>query len=457
MIGKFFSVKKGSWFRKILIVALMAVLLMVMTMCAQPQASEPAAELEVEAPAEAEEAPAEAEEAPAEAEEAPAEAEEEMPEGATLAIEHFSVIEGTTWSGAHDRAGKRIAEKYDDVNYVFREDVGPDLTVPFAEELISEGANIVVGNAEFMGLPLKDIAEEYPDVYFGSIIASDLTTKRNFIRLFPRQYQALYLEGLIAGALTETGNIGIVSAFPSVQVIRRQNGFILGVQDAAELLGKDISIYVKYVGDWFLPAEERDIAETLITQYDVDVLTQQTDSGSPLDVAQEQNIWFIGKDMDIVGFYGWSDTDTVAVSFDTRWEVLYEHMLNEWMEGVEDPETVLYLGMETPFVMADGTELPTVDIMNDNKVGIEAISPAALPLIPDEIVQLVEQRREQMINGEWDPFTEHAFVSNGTGLDLEGAPVPDAGTEVKPAGEVPTDEWLLSLFNFDVEGVEILE
>ena len=80
---------------------------------------------------------------------------------------------------------------------------------------------------------IKDIADEYPDVYFGSIIASDLTTKRNFIRLFPRQYQALYLEGLIAAALTETGNIGVVSAFPGGQVIRRQAGFTLGVQDDA--------------------------------------------------------------------------------------------------------------------------------------------------------------------------------------------------------------------------------
>jgi basic membrane lipoprotein Med (substrate-binding protein (PBP1-ABC) superfamily) len=382
---------------------------------------------------------------------------EEAEESATLAIEHFSVIEGTTWSGAHDRAGQRIAEKYDNVEYVYREEVGPDLTVPYAEELIADGATIVIGNAEFMGLPLKDIAEKYPDVYFGSIIASDLTTGRNFIRLFPRQYQALYLEGLIAGALTESGNIGIVSAFPSVQVIRRQNGFILGVQDAAELLDKDVSIFVKYVGDWYLPAEERDIAETLVTQYDVDILTQQTDSGSPLDVAQEQGIWFVGKDMDIVGHYDWSDTDTVAISFDTRWEVLYEHMLNEWLMGEENPETVLYLGMDDSMVLADGTDFPTVDIMNDNKVGIEAISPAALPSIPDEIVELVEQRREQMINDEWDPFTEHAFISNGTGLELEGTALPAAGTEVKPAGEEPTDEWLLSKFNFDVEGVEILE
>jgi basic membrane protein A len=382
---------------------------------------------------------------------------EEVAEGAVLAIEHFSIIEGTTWSGAHDRAGKRIAEKYPEVEYVYREEVGPDLAVPYAEEMIADGADIVIGNAEFMGLPLGDIADKYPDVYFGSIIASDLTTKRNFIRLFPRQYQALYLEGLIAGALTETGNIGIVSAFPCVQVTRRQNGFFLGVQDAAELLGKEITVYVKYAGDWYLPPEERDIASTLVSQYNVDVLTQQTDSGSPLDVAQEQGIWFVGKDMDIVGFYGWSNTDTVAVSFDTRWEVLYEKMVKDWLAGEQNPETVLYLGMESSMVLADGTEVATVDIMNDNKVGVDAISPKARPLIPDEIVALVEQRREQMMKGEWDPFTEHEFVSNGTGLELEGLPLPAAGTVVKPAGEAPSDAWLLSEFNFDLQGMMILE
>ena len=376
---------------------------------------------------------------------------------ATLAIEHFSIIEGTTWSGAHDRAGKRIAEKYPNVEYVYREEVGPDAAVPYAEQLIADGANIVVGNAEFMGLPLKDIADKYPDVYFASIIASDLTTKRNFIRLFPKQYQALYLEGLIAGALTKTGNIGVVSAFPSVQVIRRQAGFTLGVQDAARLLGKDIKIYVKYAGDWYLPQEERDIAATLVDQYKVDVITQQTDSGSPLDVAQEKGVWFVGKDMDIVGFYGWSSTDTVAVSFDTRWEVLYDRIVQEWLAGEKNPETVLYLGMESTMTLADGTVEPTVDIMNNKKVGVDAISPKALPFIPKEIVYLVAQRRDQMMKGEWDPFTEHEFVSNGTGLALEGLPIPAAGTVVKPAGEAPTAEWLLSKFNFDLAGTEILE
>jgi len=376
---------------------------------------------------------------------------------ATLAIEHFSIIEGTTWSGAHDRAGKRLEEKYPNVDYVYREEVGPDLTNPYAEELIADGADIVIGNAEFMGMPLKDIAADYPEVYFGSIIASDLSTERNFIRLFPRQYQALYLEGLVAGALTETGNIGVVSAFPSVQVIRRTAGFYLGVQEAARLLGKDITVYVKYAGDWYLPQEERDIAATLVDQYGVDVITHQTDSGSPLDVAQESGIWFVGKDMDIVGEYGWSNTDTVAISFDTRWEVLYDKMIQDWLSGNPNPETVLYLGMSDSMILADGTKEYTVDIMNDGKVGVEAISPAALPLIPEEIVQLVEQRRQQMIDGVWDPFFEHAFVSNGTGLELEGTPIPPEGEEVKPAGELPSDEWLLSKFNFDLLGMVILD
>jgi simple sugar transport system substrate-binding protein len=375
----------------------------------------------------------------------------------TLAILHFSVIKGTTWSGAHDRAGKRIAQKYPNVKYVYREEVGPDLTIPYAEELINQGANIVVGNAEFMGLPLKEIADKYPNVYFASVVASDVTTKRNFIRFFPRQYQALYLEGLVAAALTRTGNVGIVSAFPNVQVLRRTAGFYLGVQDGAKALGKKVNVYVKYVGDWYKPAEEREIATTLATQRKVDVITQQTDSGSPLDVAQEKKIWFVGKDMDVVGFYGWSSTNTVAISFDTRWEVLYDRMVQAFMAGKQNPSNFLYLGMKDTMTLADGTVESAVDVMNNMKVGVDAISPKARPLIPASIQKLVAQRREQMMKGQWDPFEEHAFVSNGTGLALKGTPIPAKGTVVKKAKTKPTDEWLLGKFNFDLSGMIILK
>jgi len=107
--------------------------------------------------------------------------------------------------------------------------------------------------------------------------------------------------------------------------------------------------------------------------------------------------------------------------------------------------------------LADGTVEPTVDLMNAGKIGIDAISPKALPLIPQEIIDLVKQRREQMMAGTWDPFTAHEFVSNGTGLEIGDLKIPAAGTVVKAADVVPTTEFLLAQFNFDLAGTTILK
>jgi len=88
---------------------------------------------------------------------------------------------------------------------------------------------------------------------------------------------------------------------------------------------------------------------------------------------------------------------------------------------------------------------------------VDAISPKAREVIPDEIVKMVEARRDQMMKGVWDPFFAHEFVSNGTGLALENLPIPEKGKVVKPAEVMPSAEWLLSKFNFDLEGLDVLE
>lgn len=377
----------------------------------------------------------------------------------TLAIEHFSVIAGTTWSGAHDRAAKRLAKLYPWLTYIKDEEVMPDKTIPAARDMIAQGANIVVGNAEFMALPLKDIAAENPNVYFVGIIASDLSTERNFLRYFPRQYQAMYLEGLVAGALTETNKIGVVSGPICVQNIRRVAAFYLGIRE----VNPEAKVYLKYAGDWYLPDVESDLAKTLVDTYGVDVLTHYTDSVAPLSVAEEKGIWFVGKDMDIVGEYGWSTTDTVAVSFDTRWEVGYDRMIKEYLAGVQDPKRVWFIGMSEPMavpanneIMPGQTLIPIVDLQNNKKIGVEAISPKARPLIADSVVERIRLRREQMMQGVWDPFMEYALVSGGTGLELPDLPIPPKGTVVKPAGVMPSDEFLLAELNFHLEGIEYI-
>ena len=124
MISKLLSKKNDKLLQSAALILLLVAIVLGTTMCTSAEAPE---EVSGETPAEAPEETMT---------EDVAETPTEETDVATLAIEHFSVIEGTTWSGAHDRAGKRLAEKYPNVEYVFREEVGPDLAVPYAEELI---------------------------------------------------------------------------------------------------------------------------------------------------------------------------------------------------------------------------------------------------------------------------------------------------------------------------------
>jgi simple sugar transport system substrate-binding protein len=132
-------------------------------------------------------------------------------------------------------------------------------------------------------------------------------------------------------------------------------------------------------------------------------------------------------------------------------------MVADFAAGKQDPRTFLYLGMKDTMTLADGVVESAVDIMNNMKVGVDAISPQAKPRIPAAIQTLVRQRRDQMMKGTWDPFEEHAFVSNGTGLALKDTPIPAKGTVVKKAKTRPTDEWLLGKFNFDLNGMIVLK
>ena len=361
-----------------------------------------------------------------------------QPRNITVAIMHFSTIAGTTWSGAHDAALKRLDNLYPWLNYVFEEEIGPEESCPVGEDLIAtKGANIVIGNASFMGEPLINIADDYPDVYFGTVIESTADRDRNFIRFFPRQYQGFYLAGLVAGAITKTNKIGMVSAFPCIQVNRRCAGFYLGVKDA----NPKATLYIKYAGGWYDPPTEAEIARTLIDQYGCDVLTSQTDSSAPVEIASEEGIWFIGKDMDLVGL-GWSDENIVAISFDTRWEVIYEKIIKDYMAGDEYPDNLIFVGMEDRMFLKD-EEVPVVDIVNNHVRGVDGISSKALPLISKSTLGLIEEKRGLMLAGKWDPFLK----------ELKD----QTGTVKKEADVMPTDEWLLTELDFDLYGVKVLK
>ncbi len=381
----------------------------------------------------------------------------------TLGFVLGGYIEGSTWDGRYIIAAKRLKWLYPWFDYVYDEAViltGRDPISSARDLITAKGANLVVGSWEPCAVPaFKEIQGEYPDVYFLGNIGSDVSRGGNFLRFFPRQYQAMYLEGLVAGALTKTNKIGIAVGPACVQNFRRMAAFYLGVKEA----NPDATVYIKYVGEWYNPPVEREVSLALVGM-GCDVLTHYTDSTAPVEVCEEKGIWFIGKDMDIVGMYNWSTTDTVAVSFDTRWEVIWDHFVKEYLSEVKAPETLVFLGMDDHIAMpADNpwlpgqTILPTVDLQNNNKTGIDAISPKARALIPESMIEHIKMRRDQMLKGVWDPFFEYPLVSSGEGVEMPGLPVPPKGTVVKPAGVMPSDEFLLGQLNFQLDGIVLVK
>ncbi len=363
------------------------------------------------------------------------------PEKVKFGCMWMSPAAATCWCSATQMAIDKMEARYPDVleKSVIMEEVAPEDTNTFAKSMIADGADIIIANAEYMAMPLADIYEDYPDVYFMGNIAGDISSGRNWIRYFSKEYQAVYLAGIVAGALTETNNIGMIGSFKCAQVCRRINAFALGIQE----VNPDATLYVLWVGDWYVPTKEMEVAETLIDTYDVDVMTQQTDSPSGSTVAAERGIWFIGKDTDYIAA-GWGTGATIATSFALRWDVIWEMVLKDYMVGNDYPRNLYFIGMEEPLYVEEGRVL-SVDLISNGISGVDSISSEAEAAIKakstalwNQVADLVETKREAIIGGMWDPFMKEI-------KDTEGK-------VWYPEGVMPTDEALLTE-DYLVEGV----
>ncbi|MFX9877891.1 BMP family ABC transporter substrate-binding protein, partial [Acinetobacter baumannii] len=75
-------------------------------------------------------------------------------------------------------------------------------------------------------------------------------------------YQVYYLNGLAAGALSKTGKVGYVAAFPIPEVKRHINAFALGVR----AVNPKAQVLVRWINAWYDPAKAREATEALLAQ-----------------------------------------------------------------------------------------------------------------------------------------------------------------------------------------------
>ena len=262
------------------------------------------------------------------------------------------------WTYMHDQ-GRLTVEKElgDQVETTYVESVkyGAD-----AERVITQmamqGVDIIFATSFGYMDQMLSVAKKFPNVKFEH--ATGYKTAPNMSVYSSKFYQGRYIQGVIAGMMSEKGKAGYIASFPIPEVVRGINAFYLG----ATSINPDFDLDIVWVNTWYDPAKEGDAAGVLIGQ-GADIITQHTDSTAPLQIAQSKGILAFGQASDMYNFA----PDSQMTSIIDQWGPYYVARVKAVLDGTwESSDT--WGGMDTGMVeMAPYTNVPpAVEIVAKN-------------------------------------------------------------------------------------------
>ncbi|MEZ0393700.1 MAG: BMP family ABC transporter substrate-binding protein, partial [Desulfurococcaceae archaeon] len=236
------------------------------------------------------------------------------------------------WSYMHDIGRRYVQNLFKDwLETTYVESVAEAQLVSTVDSLVAQGYNVIFTTSfEFMDATIT-AAKKYPEVMF--FHCSGYKRAPNVGTYFADLYQIYYLNGLMAGALTKTGQLGYVGGYLIPEVIRHINAFAIGAKEVGEQLGKNITVHVIELGAWYNPTAAKQAADTLHTQYNVDVFAFTEDSSAVVEYAQANGLMAFSHYGPMLK-YG---PDAVVSGQLVRWEVIYEDILIKVKAGVYTP------------------------------------------------------------------------------------------------------------------------
>jgi len=156
------------------------------------------------------------------------------------------------------------------------------------ENMIQQGAGMIIATAFNHQYPALALAEQNPDVIFEH--AGGWEMSANFANFFGEPPDTWYIMGVAAGLMTESNKLGFVAAFPLGWTNTFINAYALGAQS----VNPDVEIIVAFTFGWGDSAKEADATNSLINQ-GVDVITMHVDSPSTvLSTAESRGVYSIG-------------------------------------------------------------------------------------------------------------------------------------------------------------------
>jgi len=284
---------------------------------------------------------------------------------------YVSPVGDAGYSYAHD-LGRRAVEKMEGVKTSYLESVpeGPDAE-RVLRNMARKGFDLIFATSYgYMDSVIK-VAKRFPDTIF--MHCSGFKRADNVGTYFGRMYQARYLTGLAAGAMTESDILGYVAAYPLPELIRGINAFTLG----AQAMNPDVEVRVVWTKSWYDPATEKEAAKSLL-DVGADVITQHVDSPAPQEAAQEAGAYSIGYNSDMASFAPEAHL-TAAV---WQWGQLYTDIVAQVQNGNwESRDTWAGLNREVIDIAPFG------------------------PMVPQKVRQAINERKQAIMDQELEVFS----------------------------------------------------
>lgn len=296
------------------------------------------------------------------------------------------------WNETHYKGIKAACSNLD-VQMVLTDEI-PEERKPLEKavnDMIADSIKIIVLTSYNYPTLIKDIIKAHPEVMFFGINWE--MEAPNYKAYFARIYQARYLAGIVAGAMTKTNHVGYVAAMKNIQVYRGLNAFILGVTRT----NPKANVYVRWTNSWNDGKTETENANKLIDSSNVDVIGFHQDRAYIIEVAEKRDVYCIGNHVENNKF-----SPKMLSSIALDWGIIYKDFIQDFLQKKDNANMDYWLGLEK------------------DAVGLAFYSSE----VPDSVKALVNTAIEKIKAG-YNIFSGEIIDSEGKHRSEEGESISD--------------------------------
>ena len=174
-----------------------------------------------------------------------------------------------------------------DIEYKFSESVANTDYERVLRQYAEQGNALIVGEAFAVEPAARKVAKDYPKTAFlmgssGKPVSPNFSVFDNYIQ------EPAFLTGMIAGAMSKSGKIGMVGGYPIPEVNRLMNAFMDGARDTKP----KVQFMVSFINSWFDPPKAKEASFAMLDK-GADIL--YAERFGVADAARERKVLAIGN------------------------------------------------------------------------------------------------------------------------------------------------------------------